>query len=191
MDGRPDDTIFLGVGLVAVTLMLLADAPFLLGETPDLAPAGGKVMRAVLGGTRRPMRSSPALFGAVALGVAAVILQIGGRPFPVRIPTPPPPAACLIAESGGLRPLGYTDSLENCGVQLEALYLEGGDPVTGGYNGMRLFADQQGIDTAQPHGPRAQLIAPWMRAQIDSELQRLMRARDGSRMQISVVRPSA
>ena len=41
------------------------------------------------------------------------------------------------------------DSLEDCGVQLEAVYLEDGQPVTGGYNGMRLFVDDQGIDAAQ------------------------------------------
>jgi hypothetical protein len=188
MDGGPDYTIFLGVGVAAVTLVLLADEPFLLGETSVFAQAGDKVMNALPGRTTKPVRSSLALFCAVALGMAAVILEIGGRPFPVRTPRPPPPAACLISEPGGLRPLGYTDSLENCGVQLEAVYLEGGDPVTGGYNGMRLFADEKGIDTAQPHGPRAQLIAPWMRAQIDNELHRLMRARDGTSMQISVVR---
>ena len=189
MKGSPDYTIFLGVALAALTLVLLADEPFLLGERPVFARAGDKVMNAILGRTTKPMRSSPGLFCAVALGVAAVILEIGGRPFPVRTPRPSPPAACLISEPGGLRPLGYTDSLENCGVQLEAVYLEGGDPVMGGYNGMRLFADEEGIDTAQPHGPRAQLIAPWMRTQIDNELHRLMRARDGTQMQISVVRP--
>jgi hypothetical protein len=189
MEGELDDAMFLVVALAAASLVLLADGPFLPGETPRFTPAGDKVMNAVLGRTTKPMRSSPALICAVALGVAMVILEIGGQPLPVRIPRQPPPAACLVAGPGGFEPLDYADSLENCGVQLEAVYLESGEPVMGGYNGMRLFADDQGIDTAQPHGPRAQLIAPWMRTQIDTKLHSLMRARDGTQMQISVVRP--
>jgi len=191
MNGTLNDTIIPCVAAAVVSLFLLVDGLFLFGETPGLALSGDKAMNAVLGRTPKPMRSSPALVCTVALGVAMVIFKIGERPFPVRIPTPPAPAACLISESGGLRPLDNTDSLENCGVQLEAVYLENGEPVMGGYNGMRLFADEQGIDTAQPHGPRAQLIAPWMRAQIDSELHRLMRAQSHEPMQISVVRPGA
>jgi SH3-like domain-containing protein len=75
-------------------------------------------------------------------------------------------------------------------VRLEAVYLEAGRPVSGGYNGMRLFVDDQGIDDAQSDGPRQRLIAPWMRSQIDDELRRLMRKRDGQTgMQITMVKP--
>jgi hypothetical protein len=116
---------------------------------------------------------------------------IGNKPLLGGVPRPAPaPAPCLIQGPSGFETLDHVDSLENCGVRLEAVYLEDGRPVSGGYNGMRLFVDDQGIDDAQSDGPRQRLIAPWMRHQIDDELHRLMRARDGqSGMQISVVRP--
>ena len=82
------------------------------------------------------------------------------------------------------------DGLESCGARLEAVYLQNGEPVSGGYNGMRLYADAQGIADAQANGPRQTLIAPWMRHQIDAEIRRLMRKRDGDTgMQITVVKP--
>ena len=148
-------------------------------------------MDAVLGRTTKPVTSPPALVAAVALGVAVTFFAIGNKPLLGGLPRPaPPPADCLIQGPGGLKPLSKVDSLENCGVQLEAVYLEDGQSVTGGYNGLRVFVDDQGIDVAQPHGPRARLIAPWLRIHIDEELHRLMRARDGqSGMQITVVRP--
>jgi SH3-like domain-containing protein len=62
--------------------------------------------------------------------------------------------------------------------------------VAGGYNGMRLYVDDQGIDDSQSDGPRQTLIAPWMRRQIDDELLRLMRKRDGaSAVQFTVIKP--
>ena len=148
-------------------------------------------MDAVLGRTTKPVTSPPVLVMGVALAVAVTFYMIGNKPLLGGIPRPaPPPAPCLISGPGGLEILDRVDSLENCGVQLEAIYLEGGQPVTGGYNGMRLYADSQGIDDAQSHGPRQTLIAPWMREQIDTELRRLMRKRDGQAgMQISVVKP--
>ena len=148
-------------------------------------------MDAVLGRTTKPMTSPPALVFGVALGVALLFYMIANKPLLGGIPRPaPPPAPCLIAGPGGLRPLDYVDSLENCGVKLEAVYLEGGQPVSGGYNGMRLFVDGQGIDDAQLDGPRQRLIAPWMRSQIDDELLRLIRKRDRqSGMQITMVKP--
>jgi hypothetical protein len=148
-------------------------------------------MDAVLGRTTKPVTSPPALVAGVALAVAVTFYMIGGKPLLGGIPRPaPPPAACLITVSGGLQTLDYADSLENCGVQLEAIYLEDGQPVAGGYNGMRLFVDDQGIDAAQLDGPRQKLIADWMRGQIDTELLRQMRARDGrSGMQITLVKP--
>lgn len=147
-------------------------------------------MDAVLGRTTKPLTSPPALVAAVALAVAFTFYGIARKPLLGGIPRPaPPPSPCLISGPQGLRPLGNVDSLENCGVQLEAIYLEEGQPVAGGYNGLRLFVDDQGIDTAQLDGPRQRLIAPWMRDQIDAKLRRLMRIRDGqSGMQISVVR---
>jgi len=148
-------------------------------------------MEAVLGRTTKPMTSPPALVLGVALGVALIFYMIGQKPIIGGIPRPaPPPAPCLISGPGGLQILDRVDSLENCGVQLEAIYLEDGQPVTGGYNGMRLYVDSQGIDDAQSDGPRQTLIARWMRQQIDDELRRLMRVRDRqSAMQISVVKP--
>jgi hypothetical protein len=148
-------------------------------------------MDAVLGRTTRPVTSPPALVFGVALGVALIFYMIGQKPLLGGVPRPaPPPAPCLIAGPGGFETLDHVDSLENCGVRLEAVYLESGRPVTGGYNGMRLYADDQGIDDAQSDGPRQRLIAPWMRVQIDAELRRLMRVRDGqSRMQIMMVKP--
>ena len=148
-------------------------------------------MDAVLGRTTRPVTSPPAVVLGVALGVALMFYMIGNKPLLGGIPRPaPPPAPCLISGPQGLKPLDYVDSLENCGVRLEAVYLEDGQPVTGGYNGMRLYVDDQGIDDAQLHGPRQKLIAPWMRDQIDVELRRLMRKRDGQTgMQISLVKP--
>jgi hypothetical protein len=150
-------------------------------------------MDAVLGRTTKPVTSPPALVLGVALGVAATFYMIGQKPIIGGTPRPaPPPAACLMLGPGGLKPLDYADSLENCGVKLEAVYLEDGQPVTGGYNGMRLFVDDQGIDAAQLDGPRQKLIADWMRHQVDDELRRLMRARDGrSGMQITVVKPQS
>ena len=151
-------------------------------------------MENVLGRTTKPVTSSPALVFGVALVVALVFYNIGRKPILGGVPRPaPPPAPCLMVGSAGPSLLDHTDSLEDCGVRLEAIYLEDGQPVTGGYNGLRLFVDDQGIDTAQMDGPRARLIAPWMRVQIDAELRRLMRVRDGggSQMQISVVRPGA
>jgi hypothetical protein len=148
-------------------------------------------MDAVLGRTTKPVTSPPALVFGIALGVAATFYLVGNKPLLGGVPRPaPPPSACLISGPDGFRPLDNVDSLENCGVQLEAVYLEEGQSVTGGYNGMRLFVDDQGIDDAQSDGPRQRLIAPWMRAQIDEELRRLMRKRDGQTgMQITVVRP--
>lgn len=148
-------------------------------------------MDTVLGRTTKPVTSPPALVFGVALGVALAFYTIGQKPILGGLPRPaPPPSPCLIEGPGGLRTLDYVDSLENCGVQLEAVYLQDGRPVTGGYNGLRLFVDDQGIDDAQFDGPRQRLIAPWMRHQIDGELLRLMRARDGrSPMQITVVKP--
>lgn len=150
-------------------------------------------MDTVLGRTTKPVTSPPALVFGVALGVAALFYMIGQKPLLGGAPRPaPPPADCLILGTGGFRPLDKVDSLENCGVKLEAVYLEDGQPVTGGYNGMRLFADDQGIDDAQSDGPRQTLIAPWMRQQIDDQLRRLMRKRDGaSGMQITVVKPGS
>ncbi len=148
-------------------------------------------MDAVLGRTTKPVTSPPVLVFGIALGVAATFYMIGNKPLLGGMPRPaPPPAACLISGPQGLRLLDRVDSLENCGVQLEAVYLEDGQPVMGGYNGMRLYVDDQGIDDAQSDGPRQTLIAPWMRSQIDDELRRLMRVRDGrSAMQITVVKP--
>ena len=150
-------------------------------------------MDAILGRTTKPLTSPPALVFGVALAVALTFYGIARKPLLGGIPRPaPPPADCLIAGPAGLRPLYNVDSLVNCGVQLEAVYLEGGQPVSGGYNGLRLFVDEQGIDTAQLDGPRQSLIAPWMRFQIDEKLRRLMRARDGaSGMQITMVKPGA
>jgi len=149
-------------------------------------------MDAVLGRTTKPVTSPPALVFAVGFGVAVTFYLIANKPLLGGTPRPaPPPAACLIAGPGGLQPLDYVDSLENCGVRLEAVYLQDGQPVTGGYNGMRLFVDDQGIDDAQLNGPRQRLIAPWMRLQIDAELRRLMHKRDAqSGMQITMVKPA-
>jgi hypothetical protein len=149
-------------------------------------------MDAVLGRTTKPVTSPPVLVFAVAVGVALIFYGIANKPLLGGVPRPaPPPAPCLIAGPGGFETLDHVDSLENCGVRLEAVYLESGQPVSGGYNGMRLYADEQGIDDAQSDGPRQRLIAPWMRSQIDNELRRLMRVRDGqSRMQITMVKPS-
>jgi hypothetical protein len=148
-------------------------------------------MDAVLGRTTKPVTSPPALVLGVALAIALTFYLIGQRRLLGGMPRPAPaPAACLIAGPGGLRPLDYVDSLENCGVKLEAVYLEDGQPVTGGYSGMRLFVDDQGIDVAQLDGPRQRLVAGWMRRQIDDELLRLMRKRDGAYgMQITMVKP--
>jgi len=148
-------------------------------------------MDAVLGRTTKPVTSPPALVFAVALGVALAFYVIGNKPLLGGIPRPaPPPAPCLISGSGGFQTLDHVDSLENCGARLEAVYLQNGEAVSGGYNGMRLYADAQGIDDAQANGPRQTLIAPWMRRQIDEEIRRLMRARDGDTgMQITVVKP--
>jgi hypothetical protein len=186
MDEQLGQTTFLGVALVLASTFLLADDP--IDGTPALAPAGGEAMKQVLGRTTKPVTSPPGLVFGVAMGVAATLLVIGTRPLLGGIPRPPPPpAACQISGPAGYRTLDYTDSLENCGVQLEAVWLENGDPVSGAYNDLRLFVDDQGIDTAQAHGPRERLIAPWMRVQIDNELHRLMRARDREPMQIGVV----
>jgi hypothetical protein len=148
-------------------------------------------MDAVLGRTTKPVTSPPALVIGVALAIALTFYTVARKPLLGGIPRPaPPPAACLISGAGGLQTLDYTDSLENCGVKLEAIYLEDGQPVTGGFNGMRLFVDDKGIDTAQLDGPRQRLIADWMRGQIDAELLRQMRVRDGrSGMQITLVKP--
>ena len=148
-------------------------------------------MGAVLGRTTKPVTSPPALVFCVALGVAAAFYMIGQKPIIGGVPRPaPPPAPCLLLGPAGLQMLDRVDSLENCGVKLEAVYLEDGQPVTGGFNGMRLYVDAQGIDDAQSDGPRQTLIAPWMRDQIDTELRRLMRKRDAqSGMQISLVKP--
>lgn len=148
-------------------------------------------MDAVLGRTTKPVTSSPALVLGVALAVALVFYGIARRPILGGAPRSAPPSSpCLISGPSGLKPLDDVDSLQNCGVQLEAVYLEEGRPVAGGYGGLRLFVDDRGIDTAQLDGPRERLIAPWMRDEIDAELRRLMRARDGqSGMQISLVRP--
>jgi hypothetical protein len=145
----------------------------------------------VLGRTTKPVRSPPALVFGVALVVALAFYNIGRKPIFGGSPPPPDQASpCLISGPEGLGLLDYTDSLDDCGVQLEAMYLQGGQPVAGGFNGLRLFADDQGIDTAQLHGPRERLIAPWKRHEIDAELSRLMGVRNGeSQMQISVVRP--
>jgi hypothetical protein len=150
-------------------------------------------MDAVLGRTTKPVTSPPALVFGIALGVAATFYMIGQKHIIGGMPRPaPPPAACLMLGPSGLTPLDYVDSLENCGVKLEAVYLEDGQPVAGGYNGMRLYADDRGIDDAQSDGPRQTLIAPWMRSQIDDELRRLMRRRDGQTgMQITVVKPGS
>lgn len=150
-------------------------------------------MDAVLGRTTKPVTSPPALVFAVALAVAVIFYMIGQKPLLGGLPRPaPPPAPCLISTPGGLETLDHVDSLENCGVKLEAIYLESGQPVSGGYNGLRLFVDGQGIDDAQLHGPRQTLIAPWMRSQIDQELRRLKRVRDGrSAMQITMVKPGS
>jgi hypothetical protein len=148
-------------------------------------------MDAVLGRTTKPVTSPPVLVAGVALVVALTFYGIARKPLLGGIPRPaPPPSPCLISGPSGLRPLDTVDSLENCGVQLEAVYLQDGQPVSGGYNGLRLFVDARGIDSAQLDGPRQRLIAPWMRDQIDTELRRLMRNRDGaSGMQITMVRP--
>jgi hypothetical protein len=150
-------------------------------------------MDAVLGRTTKPVTSPPALVFGVALAVAVSFYMIGQKPLLGGIPRPaPPPAPCLIATPGGLETLDHVDSLENCGVKLEAIYLETGQAVSGGYNGLRLFVDDQGIDDAQLHGPRQTLIAPWMRGQIDEQLRRLIRVRDGqSAMQITMVKPES
>ena len=150
-------------------------------------------MDAVLGRTTKPVTSPPALVCGVAVAVAVTFYMLANKPLLGGVPRPaPPPAPCLISTPAGLETLDHVDSLENCGVKLEAIYLESGQPVTGGYNGLRLFVDDQGIDNAQLHGPRQTLIAPWMRTQIDEELRRLMRARDGrSAMQITMVRPGS
>jgi hypothetical protein len=147
-------------------------------------------MDAILGRTTKPVTSPPALVIAVALVVTLAFYGIARKPILGGVPRPaPPPSPCLMSGPSGLAPLGSVDSLENCGVQLEAIHIEDGGPVTGAYGGLRLFADDDGIDTAQPHGPRSRLIAPWLRVQVDTEIRRLIRVRAGETMQISVVPP--
>ena len=94
-------------------------------------------MDAVLGRTTKPMTSPPALVLGVAAAVAVTFYMIGSKPILGGTLRPaPPPADCLISGSSGFRPLRKVDSLENCGVQLEGVYLE---------DALLAFADSLGL----------------------------------------------
>ena len=115
---------------------------------------------------------------AIALAIGSAGLVAGytihlGRTFPAAAP----PAPCLVWDAGRLRTLDYVDSLETCGARLEVLYLQDGQPVTGAYAGMRVFADAEGIDTALLHGPRKQLVSRGTREFVDYHIKRLLEAR--------------
>lgn len=147
-------------------------------------------MGAVLGDVKGPRVSRLVFFG-VAIAVALAFLRVGQRlELGTTLGPPPPPAPCLLSAPTGFVLLDRVDSLESCGARLEAVYLQGGQPVAGAYGGLRLFADAQGIDTALEHGPRETLITPAMRIDVDATLRELMARRDQRlALQISVVRP--
>ncbi|MGZ3370624.1 MAG: hypothetical protein ACXWK1_16895, partial [Caulobacteraceae bacterium] len=67
-------------------------------------------------------------------------------------------------------------------------YVRDGEPVTGTFNGLRLFADAGGIDAATLHGPREHLFAPATRRLIDDAFRRLIDARRPRTMSVGVVR---
>ncbi|MGZ3274439.1 MAG: hypothetical protein ACXU82_14295 [Caulobacteraceae bacterium] len=134
---------------------------------------------------RAPTGSVPLVAAAIAglfLWAGASVL-IGRDP-----PRPPAPSKCLADSALGALVVGYADSLEDCGARLEGLYVRDGEPVTGTFNGLRLFADAGGIDAATLHGPREHLFAPATRRLIDDAFRRLIDARRPRTMSVGVVR---
>jgi hypothetical protein len=135
-------------------------------------------------------RGAPAAsLPVVAVAIAALFLWGGATILVGRDPRPPPdPSACLADSVGGAWTVGYADSLEDCGARLEGLYVRDGDPVSGSFNGLRVFADAAGIDAATTHGPREHLFAPSNRQKIDDAFRSLLAARRTAPMSVEVVR---
>ena len=95
-------------------------------------------------------------------------------------PQPPFQAGvCFIDNGGGrYRPLDDgIDNLETCGARLEVVYLDRRRPVVGAFGGMYVLVDGGAIDSQAPNGPRAPLIDPGHRRQVDADIRLLQQAR--------------
>ncbi len=97
-------------------------------------------------------------------------------------PQPPFQAGvCFIDDGGGrYRPLDDgIDNLETCGARLEVVFLDRRRPVVGAFGGMYVLVDGGSIDSQAPNGPRAPLIDPRHRRQVDADIRMLQQARAG------------
>ncbi len=94
-------------------------------------------------------------------------------------PQPPFQAGVCWIDSGGgrYRPLDDgIDNLETCGAHLEVVYLDERRPVVGAFGGMYVLVDGGSIDSQAPNGPRAPLIDPGHRRQVDADIRLLQQA---------------
>lgn len=129
-----------------------------------------------MGARRTAPSKARMLLIALAIGSAGLVagetIRLGRT-----LPPPPPPAPCLLLDGPGYRALDYVDNLETCGARLEAVHLMEGRPVSGAFGGLKVFADDQGMDAAAGRGPRQRLVNAAARQTIDADIRRLLDAR--------------
>ena len=92
---------------------------------------------------------------------------------------PPFQVGVCFIDSGGGRYRPLDDGIENsetCGARLEVVYLDTHRPVVGAYGGMYVMVDRASIDEQAPNGPKAPLIGPRDRRQIDADIRMLQEA---------------
>lgn len=128
------------------------------------------------------MTRTTARIGAV-VGLAALLAACqphGGKGAKSAAATPAAPQnACMqITSPPGKQPqtlravADATPNLETCAMYIEGLRLEQGHDTRGLWNGVYIFADARGIDSAaSPGAARYAIYAPDQRQQIDQSLQ--------------------
>jgi hypothetical protein len=125
-------------------------------------------------------RTTARIGGVMGLAVllAACQPQSGHSGKPAAATPVAPQNACMEVTSPPgqpqtLRAIAYdTPNLETCGMYIEGLRLEHGRDALGLWNGVYVFADAKGIDSAASLGAaRYAIYAPDQRQQIDQSLQ--------------------
>ncbi|MHB8530469.1 MAG: hypothetical protein ACYC8V_13300 [Caulobacteraceae bacterium] len=100
---------------------------------------------------------------------------------------PSAPGVCWRAPSRAAGPRRFevlarnVDTLEDCAAELEAVHLQQGVDVQGAFQGVFIFIDARKVGSAARAGDFAYpIFQPGQRVEIDSDLKRLIRDRNGA-----------
>ena len=122
-----------------------------------------------------------AAFLSAVLAVVATALAVG---FPASQRAPVEPGLCWTIDgqsehAATFRQLDRNiENAETCGARLEAVRLMQGTDVSGAYQGVYLFADEDGLSIAPSlDGPRRELLSQKDRERVDAAIAELMRER--------------